>query len=122
MDLVRAIALGELTSLGQLHLVSANPATMWMNMPPLVVVPSFEVAIYLLLPSVSLRLVIEPRSAPPAWRRGCELLRRLFTVRLHQSVFETARATPAAGHLLPGGQGELVITRVLDTRRRRKPW
>ncbi len=61
MDLVRVIALGVLTSLGQLHLISATPDTRWMNMPPLVVVPGFEVAIYLLLPSFSPRLVIGAR-------------------------------------------------------------
>jgi hypothetical protein len=36
VDLVRVIALGVLTSLGQLQLISATPDTRWMNMPPLV--------------------------------------------------------------------------------------
>jgi hypothetical protein len=61
LDLVTAIALAVLTTPGQLHLISATPDTRLMNMPPLVVVPTFEVAIYLLLHSVSLRFVIGAR-------------------------------------------------------------
>jgi hypothetical protein len=61
LDLVTAIVLAVLTTPGQLHLISATPDTRWMNMPPLVVVPTFEVAIYLLLHSVSLRFVIGAR-------------------------------------------------------------
>ncbi|HVS44750.1 MAG TPA: MFS transporter [Candidatus Dormibacteraeota bacterium] len=56
-DLVQAIAIAVVVSTGPLQLLSVSPGTDWMTVPPLSVVPTFVVPLYLLLHVVSLRFL-----------------------------------------------------------------
>lgn len=62
LDLVQAIGLGVITTPGQLRLIVVIPTTAWLLVPPLVVVPTFIVPLYLLLHLVSLRYLAGARN------------------------------------------------------------
>jgi hypothetical protein len=50
-------AIGAVVSTGPLQLLSVSPGTDWLTVPPLSVVPTFVVPLYLLLHVVSLRFL-----------------------------------------------------------------